>query len=130
MKSKELIEELQKLDPSGEIEVVVGGEAIYFVDHQPGYYDGAYEVLTRDPSKKCFNITKIKRTRQGSKLKIRTFSAENLIWDGFDIQSGGKVEIDNSEFGPYPNYYDKIDEDTRQEVKEVMKTINVDNTKL
>lgn len=113
MKSKELIRILQETDPNGETEVTIDGADIYCVARYPGYYDGCYQVITRDPSKTTFNIVKIKRTRAGEKIRLHTYSIEDLIWDGWDIQSGGKVEIDNFEC---PSYNER-DEATRKEVK-------------
>lgn len=56
MKSKELIKQLQEIDPSGEIEVGVGRSDIYFVSKYPAYYDGPNFILTKDLSKTNYNI--------------------------------------------------------------------------
>lgn len=45
MKVSKLIATLQELDPTGEVEVVVGGDDITHADRTPGYHDGCYEVL-------------------------------------------------------------------------------------
>ena len=54
MKTKELIKELQELDPTGETEVVCGCGDIYFVEELPAYYDGRLGVLIKDESKKPY----------------------------------------------------------------------------
>ncbi len=50
MKTKELIRQLQREDPSGELECCVDNSDIFFVEHLPAYYDGCLEVLVRDKS--------------------------------------------------------------------------------
>lgn len=48
MKTKELIRQLQKLDPEGECECCISNLDIRYVDRMPYYYDGTLEVLKRD----------------------------------------------------------------------------------
>lgn len=82
MKTKELIRLLQLEDPSGDLEVNVGGDDIYFVERLPGYYDGAYSILQRDDSKKPFwDITGITVTRSGQKVEIHTMPIRDLVSD-------------------------------------------------
>ncbi len=45
MKTKELIEILQKEDPSGEAHIRIEGGIIRGVDVKPGYWDGHYSYL-------------------------------------------------------------------------------------
>lgn len=42
MKTSELIEQLQKSDPSGELDVVVGNNPVTYVENEHAAYDGAY----------------------------------------------------------------------------------------
>jgi hypothetical protein len=80
MTTNELIEALKKEDPQGDAEVVVGGTPIYYVDRQPGYYDGSYSKLIIDESKKPFYCVKgIKHTRAGMKLKLVTMNMEDVL---------------------------------------------------
>ena len=55
MKSKELICQLQKLDPEGNCEVFGDGD-IYYLEKLPWYYDGKPGILIRDPklTGKCY----------------------------------------------------------------------------
>lgn len=49
MKTKDLIEQLQKADPSGEMHVVLPSGCIpSFVMSEPGYWDGSYSYLLYD----------------------------------------------------------------------------------
>ncbi len=80
MKSKELIKILQELDPTGEIEVVVGCEDIYFGEKAPMYYDGIPAILIRDESKAPnYDIVGFKMTSSGYKIIIHTVSIEDII---------------------------------------------------
>lgn len=80
MKVKDLLKELQAMDP--ESEVVVGGEAIHFVEELPGYYDGHYEVLIEDPSKKpYYSVDGMKFTRADKKVKLHTLTINDIIWN-------------------------------------------------
>lgn len=85
MKTKELIRQLQEADPTGELQCVVGGTDIHFVDAEPGYYDGPYEVLLRDETVAHFNIIGARLTTEGEKVRIRTLSIEDLIWDNPEL---------------------------------------------
>lgn len=82
MTTKDLIKRLQEVDPEGNTEVVVGSDPIYFVEHLPGYYDGAYVTLIQDHGKDpYYNITGAKVTRAGSKVKIHLMSVEDILQD-------------------------------------------------
>jgi len=76
MKSKDVIAKLQKLDPSGEIEVFVDNEDIFTIDSEPSYYDGTPTLLIRDKSKEpYYDILGTNFTRdlpQGRKININT----------------------------------------------------------
>lgn len=87
MKTKILIEELQKLDPTGEEEVCVGNEDIFFVSREPAYYDGCLQVLKRDPSMKpCYDITGLEYRSSGTKIAIHTYSVTDALYDDTDFE--------------------------------------------
>lgn len=49
MKTKELIEQLQKVDPSGELHIVLpSGDIPWFAMSEPGYWNGCYSYLVTD----------------------------------------------------------------------------------
>ncbi len=79
MKSSQLIALLQELDPSGEVDVVVGGLPIFYVEGLEGYYDGAFQRLVLDHEKKGFNVSAIEIRRDGSKIDLHTLSVEDAI---------------------------------------------------
>ncbi len=121
MKTKELIRLLQLEDPSGELECVVGGCDIHFVDAAPGYWDGPYEVLVRDENKSCYNIIGGKFTTEGTKINIRRHSIEDAIFSNPDIS----IEI---EYGysdkSREEYLRKNIESWREQSKQIHKENN------
>lgn len=84
MKTKKLIEELMKADPSGELECCVGNLDIWYVDTLPAYYDGTLQVLQRD--EKGY-VCGGKYKRSGQKVDIHYISFADLVYDrqNFDI---------------------------------------------
>lgn len=49
MKTKDLIEQLQKADPSGELHVVLpSGDIPWFAMSEPGYWNGCYSYIASD----------------------------------------------------------------------------------
>ena len=79
MKTKELIKQLQKEDPSGENECVVGNVDILFVSREPSYYDGPCEILIRDENIPFCNVVGAKIQSNGEKIQIHTHSVEDAI---------------------------------------------------
>lgn len=77
MKTKELIRQLQKADPSGEEECVVGGTDISDVSPMVGYYDGPYEHLVLDEEGQ---VVGAELRRDGIKVVISTYSIEDLVF--------------------------------------------------
>lgn len=80
MKVKELIQQLQNFNP--EAEVVVGGEAIFFAEELPGYYDGYYQKLIQDPRKApYYNVQGLEFSRTGTKVKLHLLELSDIIWN-------------------------------------------------
>lgn len=77
MKVKELIENLKKCDP--EAEVIADGMAIFFIEEQPGYYDGSYQVLIQDKNNPYYNIKGVEFTRAFKKVKLHLMNFEDVI---------------------------------------------------
>lgn len=99
MKTKELIEALQKADPSGELTVNCGGEPIYFVESLPGYYDGPYSELIIDNTKKpfyCIDGYRVRRDK--SKVIIHTMSLSDCLYNcnSNEELDKFKLELDDS----------------------------------
>lgn len=87
MKTKELIAQLQKADPSGELPVCVGNVDIYFVELMGAYYDGHLQQLIHDESLKgkSFSIIGAQVIAQGNKVCIHPYSIEDGIFDDPDF---------------------------------------------
>jgi len=75
MKTKELIEQLQKEDPSGELHIRINGMMPIFAEKKPGYYDGFYQYQEGD---------KIIISTQGEKVDIITLDLEGWVWEHFN----------------------------------------------
>lgn len=105
MKVKKLIELLQQVDPTGELECGVGNEDIFAVYKDPAYYDGCQQILIRDESKNCYNVVAAKITAYGTKVVIRPLSITDAIWEN------PALEVDTSETN---GKYDKLIENWRQ----------------
>lgn len=87
MKTAELIRQLQEADPSGELEVTVGKQDIFFLQVMPGYYDGCHQVLKRDPELegKCYNIIGADIRSGGQHVCIETHSIRDAMADNPDF---------------------------------------------
>jgi len=82
MKTKDLIQLLNKADSSGEEEVCVGNHDILAVYGMPAYYDGCLQVLVRDKTKEpYYNVVGAKYVRSGVKINIQTWSIEDAIYE-------------------------------------------------
>ena len=82
MKVSKLIAALQELDPTGEVEVVVGGDDITHADRTPGYYDGCYEVLQYNDK---HEIVGVMVCSQLDKIKLVTWGARDQFWEEPDL---------------------------------------------
>jgi hypothetical protein len=86
VKTKDLIRQLQKADPSGELECSVHGKDVFFVEQEPGWKDGHYEVLIRDVAQPGYNVIGAKASLKGEKITIHTLSIQDALWDNPDLQ--------------------------------------------
>jgi len=109
MKTKDLIAELQKLDPEGELECCVDNADIHFVDRVPAYYDGCLQVLLKDEKGR---IQGAKYTSEGVKIKIHTLSVCDAIfdWQDMPVEFEGSYNFD---------YYKERVESFREQTEEI-----------
>lgn len=91
MKTKNLIQELQRLDPTGEVEVVVDGADIFSTQRMPAYYDGRLGVLIRGEGG-C--VEGIKFYSKGDKINLHLRSLEDVVWDQ-DAPGEARIEYDS-----------------------------------
>lgn len=75
MKTKKLIELLQKADPSGEQDVCVENVDIIDVYAEPAYWDGACQCFTHNED----GICGAKYKRNGTKISIRVMSISDAV---------------------------------------------------
>lgn len=114
MKSKDLIAELQKLDPSGEIEVCCENLDISRIGLEPAYYDGALQTLLHDENGR---ICGAKYKRNGSKIVLCPLSISDAI-HFYEIENN----IDYSELSEdrlvFLKEYHKRAADFREKIEE------------
>lgn len=122
MKVKELIQQLQELDPSGETEVSCGNHDIWTVEMLPAYYDGRLQLLIRDPEKtgECFDIIGAKYVSKGQKIKLTSMGVTDVLWDNPD------AEIDYGGLGAVADSYRKSDDETREASRGVELRVEMD----
>lgn len=119
MKTKDLIAELQRADPSGEIEVSVGNTDIHFVGREPAYYDGCLQVLKRAGRADRYDIVGVEFRGEGQKVVITPLSA----WEAISEDPEIPITFDGN--GPRVGYADRV-EAYRVKARET----NASNTKL
>lgn len=89
MKTRELIELLQKEDPSGTHEVCIDNQPIWNVIKHPSYYDGRLMRYTPELTQDNFCIPdKIDFISEGTKVNIMYYSWKSALWD-----SDGKLQL-------------------------------------
>lgn len=120
MKSKDVIKMIQKADPSGEIECVVGNVDIYSAHMEPAYWDGSMQLLVRDPDCEFYNVIGAIYTSEGSKVSITTMSISDAMLDDPDLP----VEVIDTFVNP--QLQERVDE-WRAENKQIHKDIDVWN---
>lgn len=119
MKTKELIKQLQKEDPTGEAYVRCGDGAVTHFELKSGYWDGPYEYIDENGN---FVIS-----NQGSKVDIVTMDSESWIWDHdgdyskikFDLgpleYSEGKIKAYKEEFEKISKEYKRFEQSALEE---------------
>ena len=84
MKTRDLIKQLQELDPEGNTEVVTPCGDIYFPEVQPAYWDGRLGVLIRDKrlqEEGYYHVKGMKIFSSGQKIVLHSMSLRDVIWD-------------------------------------------------
>ena len=86
MKSKDLIAELLKQDPTGEAEVVIGGQDIWCLQKCAMYYDGTPHLLKRDPndSENVIGYS-VRRGYEHGKIELKLKDMDAFIADTVEI---------------------------------------------
>ncbi|KKN19529.1 hypothetical protein LCGC14_0944910 [marine sediment metagenome] len=79
MKTKDVIEMLQKADPSGKLDCVVGNYDIFCAHVEPAYWDGCMQLLVRDKDNSYYNVTGAIYTSKGVKVQIETMGIDDAL---------------------------------------------------
>lgn len=85
MKTKKLIELLQKEDPEGEMECCIGNADIHYVAAKPGYWDGCLQILKRDETSKYYNVIGAEYKSGTQKLEIKSLSIADAIFNNENL---------------------------------------------
>jgi hypothetical protein len=85
MKTKQLIKELQEVDPSGELECCIDNVDIIDVVIEPAYYDGCLQVLIRDETNPYYDVIGAKIVGEGKKVVISPLSIRSAIMNDHNI---------------------------------------------
>lgn len=120
MTTSELIERLQKEDPTGKLQVVVDNIPIYTVDNVEAYWDGRLQMLIQD-DRKGYNISGYKVTSQGRKVRLNTMDLDDVMLDNPDIP------VYLEELGKHflQEWEEKVRK-TREEIKRIITDVNKD----
>lgn len=91
MKTKELIAQLQKEDPSGELEVYTFEGPILHIQRQPGFWNGGETQLIRDESGSVLGVRE--HSPQDQKVMIKSWSLNDILEEYNDK----KLKIEGNE---------------------------------
>lgn len=116
MKTKDLINLLQKEDPSGELECCVGNEDIYLIEKLPAFYDGPLQILHRSDNP-GYNVIGATIAFNGYKIQIQTLSVQDVISNAVDTDYDVDIKVD-CENERAQSFIDKWYEEARQLKKE------------
>lgn len=112
MKTKEIIEQLQYLDPSGELECSADGNIVEIII-APGYYDGPQEIITgRTRGKYNYSNSKIIFYSQTFRDKFDDHAED------FEIDYSDLPELKRTE-------YIKKDEQYRSQIKKLEQELSL-----
>ena len=94
MKTKDLIKLLKEADPTGEEEVCIDNNPVWFVQRMPAYYDGRLvrfePPLPIDEDEGMRVPDKVHFVSDGAKVEIMYYTWRSAMWD-----SDGELELGN-----------------------------------
>ncbi len=116
MKTKDLIRELQELDPTGEVEVTSGNSDIHSLERLPSYYDGCAKILIKDESKKPYHdIIGVRICSEGDKIRLNSPGIDSIFLDTPEAI----IEYD-SEYSR--DHYQVVVENIRSDIKKIIES--------
>lgn len=112
MKAKELIKQLNAIDPTGEIEVFSDGGDIHYADALPWFYDGKPGILIKDEARTGYNVIGIRQinVKDGNKVYLKSLSLEDLAYENYDSDKEFIVEGDDAFKERYSKYCEEAKE--------------------
>lgn len=113
MKSKELIRQLQELDPTGEIEVTGWYGAIHFANRTQYYWDGYVHTLILDEHG-CAKGMRIGPIANEDKIVLHEMDLEDVLLDNPDAP----ITINVS--GSSRERYEKKVAEARQKMRQII----------
>lgn len=120
MKTKEIIERLQELDPAGELECCVDNQSIFSIHVEPAYWDGCLETIQRDSSKRGYNVIGCKIVSGGEKVSFDVHSIQDAIFHNDEVP----VEFDGDH--TEMKYKDWVEEQRRVS-RQVSHSVDLDS---
>ncbi len=110
MTTAELIAQLKHCDPEGNLLVNINGEAPFFVQTHPAYYDGNLFYIEKTKYLNCYNVKGAGFIRTGLKVVIETISLRDVLIEDINlpITYEGFSEKDKERIG---NHVQKIKEE-------------------
>lgn len=91
MKTKDLIAELQRVDPSGEIECCIENGDIWSINVEPAYYDGRLQVFQFDEERRPISA---KRVSKGEKVVLSPIYISRVIGSDYNLHIEYEDEAD------------------------------------
>lgn len=127
MKTKTLIKVLQKLDPSGELEVCIGNKDIVEIKVLPANYDGRLEILQRHEVEEGYNISGIEMRSKGQKVSIEPYGLEYYVFDHYSDLDNLNITFDSE---PDPGTLELIEKykENANEINDVVKRLKKDKS--
>lgn len=116
MTTKDLISLIQQADPSGEIEVCVGTEAVIGVDKIPSYYDGSLPVFHYEGNR----LVAASMLRDVWKVRIYTRSIESALVDHPKLPVSVQDEYDQELVDSWRAQAEQIEREIQEEEEKVV----------
>lgn len=134
MKSRELIEKLLEVDPSGEAEVVISNSSISWVDGpMPGYYDGCYikthfdKELANVDDFNHHGVSAVEMGAQIKKIKLHYMTMEDAFMENPEAEwiANNYNEERNAQFLKEVEEYRRIGREQRKEIQEMLRAFKL-----
>lgn len=121
MKSGELIKKLKEVDPTGELEVSLGGDVVDIYT-LPWYYDGRVRIFIRDENGEVVGIRQATE-KDGSKIVIETKDWDDFAWEEeehklYDGNPREECIVEGDDY--FKDRYQKYKLEARETMKEIL----------